>query len=280
MLTPLAVVDLGQGVGNAWGTVVSFVPRLLVFLVVLILGWLIAKFIGQMVAKGLSKVGLDRTLERGGVGEYFQRSRYSASDIAGKFVYYAGVLIVLQLAFSAFGPNNSISRLLDGVIAWLPRLAVALVIVVVAAIIARAVRDLISSALGGLSYGKLLANIAGVFILALGIIAALNQIGVATTVTQPVLIAVLATVAGILVVGVGGGLVRPMQQRWANWLDSAEQETRRLQAESGYEKGRADAMSAARGEQTRGAHAPSGQGQRVAAPRQGASGETPRSRDR
>ena len=45
-------------------------------------------------------------------------------------------------------------------------------------------------------------------------IAALNQVGIATTVTQPVLIAVLATVAGILIVGVGGGLVRPMQQRW------------------------------------------------------------------
>ncbi len=50
----------------------------------------------------------------------------------------------------------------------------------------------------------------------------------ATTVTMPVLIAVLATVAGILIVGVGGGLIKPMQTRWDGWLASAEQETGRI----------------------------------------------------
>ena len=54
-------------------------------------------------------------------------------------------------------------------------------------------RELIVGTLGGLSYGKLLANLASVFILGLGVIAALNQVGIATTVTTPVLIAVLAT---------------------------------------------------------------------------------------
>ena len=78
--------------------------------------------------------------------------------------------------------------------------------------------------MGGLSYGKVLANIASIFILGLGIIAALSQIGVAVAVTLPVLITVLATVAGILIVGVGGGLVGPMRQRWERVLDRAEQE--------------------------------------------------------
>ena len=104
------------------------------------------------------------------------------------------MLIVLQLAFSVFGPNNPITQMLNSVVAWLPHLAVALIIVVVAALIARAVRELASEALGGLSYGKVLANTAGVFIVGLGIIAALNQIGVAA-VTLPILIAVLAAVA-------------------------------------------------------------------------------------
>ncbi|MEO5608189.1 MAG: hypothetical protein ABIQ61_03935, partial [Ornithinibacter sp.] len=75
-----------------------------------------------------------------------------------------------------------------------------------------------------LSYGKTLANIAAVFILGLGIIAALNQVGIATTVTTPVLIAVLATIGGILIVGVGGGLVKPMQSRWESYLTTAEEE--------------------------------------------------------
>jgi len=70
--------------------------------------------------------------------------------------------------------------------------------------------------------------VAAVFILGLGIIAALNQVGIATTVTTPVLIAVLATIAGILVVGVGGGLIKPMQTRWESYLTSAEEEAPKI----------------------------------------------------
>lgn len=114
-------------------------------------------------------------------------------------------------------------------VSWLPRAFIAIVIVVVAAAIANAVRDLVTGALGGLSYGKVLADLTAIFIIALGVIAALNQVGIATTVTTPVLIAVLATVAGILIVGVGGGLVKPMQKRWDGWLDRAAQEARAVQ---------------------------------------------------
>ena len=78
--------------------------------------------------------------------------------------------------------------------------------------------------LGGLSYGNVLANIASIFILFLGVIAALNQIEVATTVTTPVLITILATIGGVIIVGAGGGLVRPMQSRWESWLNTAERE--------------------------------------------------------
>ena len=56
-------------------------------------------------------------------------------------------------------------------------------------------------------------------------IAALNQIGVASAVTLPVLITVLATVAGVIIVGVGGGLIKPMQHRWERMLNRAETET-------------------------------------------------------
>ena len=115
-----------------------------------------------------------------------------------------------------------------GVIAFLPKAIVAIIIIVVASAIAAAVRELITGTLGGLSYGKTLATIAGVFILGLGVIAALNQVGIATTVTTPILIAVLATIGGILIVGVGGGLVKPMQNRWESYLTSAENEAPKL----------------------------------------------------
>jgi hypothetical protein len=69
------------------------------------------------------------------------------------------------------------------------------------------------------------------------VIAALSQIGIAIAVTLPVLITVLATVGGILVVGVGGGLITPMRQRWERWLNHAEQEAQ----SQAYQRGREDA---------------------------------------
>ncbi|MFY7067965.1 mechanosensitive ion channel family protein [Nocardiopsis changdeensis] len=234
-------MDVGQGLMTAWQMVASFVPLLAGFLVVLVVGWIIAWLVGKAVGKALHGVGLDRALHRGGVGEYFERSNWSASELCGKIIYYVALLFVFTLAFNVFGPNP-VSTLLNEVIAWMPRGIVALVIVVVTAMIAKAVRDIISGALGGLSYGRLLANIAAVAILALGVIAALNQMGIATTVTTPVLVAVLATVGGVIVVGVGGGLIRPMQSRWDRWLDRAEEETGRLADRGSYEAGRKAAM--------------------------------------
>jgi hypothetical protein len=96
------------------------------------------------------------------------------------------------------------------------------VIVVVAASIARALHDIVDGALGRLPYGPGLARTVQVVVAAFGVIAALNQVGVATTVTEPVLVTVLATTGGILVVGLGGGLVQPMRYRWERLLDRAE----------------------------------------------------------
>jgi hypothetical protein len=212
---------------DMWSSVASFAPKLAAFLVILIVGVIVAKLISKAVDKILERVGFDRAVERGGVKKALARSQYDASTIASKIVYYALLLFVLQLAFGVFGPNP-ISELIAGVIAFLPKLFVALVIVVVASAIAAAVRDLLSNTLSGLSYGRMLANIASIFILGLGVIAGLNQVGVAVTVTLPVLVAVLATIGGILVVGVGGGLIKPMQQRWDRYLDKAEEESKNI----------------------------------------------------
>lgn len=231
-------------VRDALGDVVRFVPSFLLFVVILLVGWLVAVAVRTAVHKLLPRIGFDRLVERGGVGRALARGRLDASDLLAKLIYYAILLVTLQIAFGVWGPNP-VSTLIERIVAWLPLAVVAIVIVVVAAAIAAAVRDLALSALGALPYGRLLATLAYWFILGLGVIAALNQIGIATTVTTPVLIAVLATVAGILIVGLGGGLVRPMQQRWEGWLGRMElaaptvsehvraaAETRRAEAET------------------------------------------------
>jgi len=219
-----STVDVGGAVSDMLRSVLLFVPKLLLFLAILIIGWLVARLLQRVVGKLLERVGFDRWVERGGIKSALARSRYDASNIVAKLVYYTVLLFTLQLAFGVWGPNP-VSDLIRDIVAWLPNLLIAIVIVVVAAAIASGVRTLVASALGGLSYGRLLANVAFVFIVGVGVVAALNQIGIATTVTTPILIAVLATIAGVLIVGLGGGLVRPMQQRWERWLSRAEQES-------------------------------------------------------
>jgi hypothetical protein len=211
--------------------VIDFLPRLLLFILILVVGLILAKLVEKGLNKLLERVGFDRMVERGGVKRVLDRSKFDASDIIAKIVYYAIVLFVLQFAFGVFGPN-AVSDLIADVIAFLPRLLVAIVIIIIAAALASGAKSLIQGMLGGLSYGRIIANIVSIFILFLGITAALNQVGIATTVTTPVLITVLAIIAGVIIVGVGGGLIRPMQARWEKWLVKAEVEAPRIRQEA------------------------------------------------
>jgi mechanosensitive ion channel-like protein len=238
----LAAIDIGGGLSSAWTSVANFVPKLVAFLVILLIGWIIARVLRAIVATVLRKIGFDRAVERGGVKQMLDRANWDASELIARIVYYAILLIALEVAFGAFGPNP-ISDILTTIVAWLPRLIVAILIIIVAGAIARVVRDLVGRLLSSLSYGRMLGTIAAVFIWGLGIIAALNQIGVATAVTTPVLVTVLATIGGIAVVGFGGGLIRPMQQRWETWIGRVEDQLPATGAHAqAYQRGREDAM--------------------------------------
>lgn len=218
-----AQIDVEQTFEDAVQAIIDFIPAFLLFLLVLVIGWIIARLLRTLVKKALQRLRFDRAVQRSGFGRALENTRYDASGLLAEVVFYALMLIVLQIAFGMFGPNP-VSDLLAGIVNWLPQLFVAIIIIVIAAAIARVVRDLLGAMLSGLSYGRMLANVTSWFIIAIGVIAALNQIGVATTVTTPILIAALAAVVGVIVVGVGGGMVRPMQARWERWLDRAEAE--------------------------------------------------------
>jgi hypothetical protein len=239
MSQPLAAVNVSQSFQNLLDTVVHSIPKVLVFLVILVIGWIVARLVKQAIVMVLRKLKFDRFVERGVIGQALARSNYDASSLIAMIVYYAVLLFALQLAFGVFG-TNPISTMLDAIIGWLPKAIVAIVLVVVASAIAKVVKDLITAAIGGLSYGRFVATLASVVIIALGVIAALSQIGVATAITGPVLITVLATVGAILAIGVGGGMVRPMQSRWERILNAAEQETQHQLG--AYQRGRHDAM--------------------------------------
>jgi hypothetical protein len=226
---PEASVNFGTGVSNAWSNVATFVPKFVVFLLILIIGYLIAKAIAKILSKILTRVGFDRLVERGGIKRALEQSSYDASDILAKVVYYAIMLFVLSAAFGVFG-SNPISDYLRAVIAYLPLVFVAIVIVVIASAIAAGARSLIQNSLGGLSYATILANLASGFILAIGVIAALDQLHIAATVVNAVLYAVLAALVGIAIVAVGGGGIKTMAQRWEAVAATYDEEKPRIAA--------------------------------------------------
>lgn len=244
MPQPLALsIDFGQGITEAWSAVARFIPKLVAFLAILLIGWFVARLIARIADRLLRRAGFEKLVERGGAGKALTGSKYDATGVLVKVLYYGIMLVVLQLGFGVFGPNP-VSDMINSVVAWLPKAIVACVIVVVAMAIARAVRDILQGALGETSYGKVVSTAAWAFIVALGVIAALGQAQIATSVTGPVLTAALATIAGILIVGVGGGLIIPMRRRWERWLTAAEHETAQTRDSiSAYQRGRADAAA-------------------------------------
>jgi hypothetical protein len=220
----LGRIVFSDGVTSAWNHVITFVPKLLGFLVILVIGYFIAKAVRKILDNLLERVGFDRMVERGGVKAALAHSKFDASDILARIVFYAIMLLVLQLAFGVFGPNP-ISDLIQGVIAYLPRLFVAIVIIIVAAGIASAV-------LGGLSYGRVLAASAFVAILAIGFFAALDELNIAPAIVHGLFYAILAIIVGVAVVAVGGAGIVPMRRIWERSLTRMEAEAPRIRAQA------------------------------------------------
>ena len=209
-MTPIFAVEWSQGIEDAWSDVASFVPKFLGFLIILIVGYFVAKAIAKAAEAVLERVGFDRAVERGGIKRGARTRKYDASDILGKIIFYGLFLIVLQMAFGVFGPNP-ISDLLEGVIAYLPKIVAAILIIVVASAIAAAAREVIDATLGGLSYGSALANGVGIAIVIIGIFAALNQLQIAPAIVTGLFYALLAIVVGSAVIAIGGGGIDPMR---------------------------------------------------------------------
>jgi hypothetical protein len=220
-------VEFSRGIEDAWADIATFVPKFIGFLIVLVLGYLLVKAIAKIAAAALEKVGFDKAVERGGVKKALEKSKYDASDIVGKIIFYALFLMVLQLAFGVFGANPA-SDLIEGVIAYLPKVFAAILIIVVATAIAAAARELLDATLGSLSYGKAVANAASAFIIGFGFFAALNQLQIATDIVNGLFYAILAVIAGSAIIAIGGGGIAPMRAQWEKALSKMEEEAPRI----------------------------------------------------
>lgn len=223
-------LDLETPVREGLTSFATFIPKLLGFLVILVVGYVIAKAVAKVVDRLLERAGFDRAVEKGGIKKALAKSSYDASDIVATLVFFAIFVPVLSMAFGVLDVT-ALEQPLAAFMALIPKIIVAIVLVVIGAVLAGTAKTFITSALGGLSYGSALGTAAAVLIMFGFIKSALDQVGVATDVTGPVLYTLLATVAGVTIVGVGGGLIKPMQHRWETILNKADQEKDKIKAQ-------------------------------------------------
>jgi len=183
------------------------IPKVIGFLVILIIGWIIAAALAKAVAGLLRAVRFNDLARKSGFTDFVHQMGLQ-TDAAGALATIAKWfvrLIVLVVAFDALG-LPAVSQVIQQLLLWLPNLVVALVVLVIAGLAANALSSLVrgASAEAGLSNPTLLATIARVTVWAFGIVVAVNQIGVARELVNTLFMGFVAALA--LALGLSFGL--------------------------------------------------------------------------
>ncbi len=206
-------------VAAAFGLLLSGIPRLIGFVLILVAGWIVAALIGKAVTGLLRKLNFNAAAGRARLSDFLRRSgyRHDAASVAGLVCQWIIRAVTLVVGFDALG-IHAVAGFMQNLLVWIPNLIVAIVALVLGGVAARAVGDLVRGAASEAGFGNadMLATISGGAIMAFAIIIALNQIGVAQIVVNTLFIGTVAALAlaGGIAFGLGG------QQRAGQMLDS------------------------------------------------------------
>jgi mechanosensitive ion channel-like protein len=211
MPTTPVVTDWGtavmSSVAAALALLLAGIPKIIGFLVILIIGWLIASAIAAAVAALLRAVKFNDLAQRAGLSGFVQNMgvRTDAAGFLANIAKWFIRLIVLVTAFDALG-LPAVSQVLQQLLLWLPNLVVALVVLVIGGLAANALAGLVrgATAESGLGNPDLLATIARVAVWAFAIVIAVNQIGIATALVNTLFMAAVGAMA--LAFGLSFGL--------------------------------------------------------------------------
>jgi mechanosensitive ion channel-like protein len=211
MPTTPVVTDWGAAlmtsVAAALALLLAGIPKIIGFLVILIIGWLIASALAAAVAALLRAVRFNDLAQRAGLSGFVQNMgvKTDAAGFLANVAKWFVRLIVLVTAFDALG-LPAVSQVLQQLLLWLPNLVVALVVLVIGGLAANALAGLVrgATAESGLGSPGLLATIARVAVWAFAIVIAVNQIGIATALVNTLFMATVGAIA--LALGLSFGL--------------------------------------------------------------------------
>lgn len=183
------------------------IPKILAFLVILVVGWFLASLVAKGVATLLRSVNFDALAVRSGFSGFVHRMGVDndASGFIAVVTKWFVRLIALVVAFDALG-LPAVSGVLRQLLLWLPNVIVALVVLVIGGLAAQALSRLVRGATAQADLGDptLLGRVASVAVWSFAIVVAVNQLGIATALINTLFMATVGAVA--LAVGLAFGL--------------------------------------------------------------------------
>jgi len=194
---------------NLWTSSVGFVPVLITALVVFILGLVVASGLGMLVERIFASLRLDSIMREVGFERHFEKAgvRLQASRFLGQLVFWFLTVAFLLAASDILG-LTSLSMFLREVLAYIPNIVAAVLIMLAAVVIGGFARGTVRAAVKGarLPSSQFLGALTWWVIVIFGLFAALNQLNIAREIVNSIVtgfIAMLA-LAGGLAFGLGG----------------------------------------------------------------------------
>lgn len=201
-----------QGIVNAmttvWTPVAGFIPRFFGALVVVLVGFVVAKLLDTLLSKLLAKLGLDRLMAGTGLTKMLGRVgiQVPVSSLIGKIVYWFVLLIFLVSAAESLGLDR-VSATLDMLALYLPKVLGAALVLLAGVLLAQLLSGIVRGAAEGvgLDYAHGLGRIAQGLVILISISVAIGQLEVKTDLLNNVIAIALISIglAAALALGLG-----------------------------------------------------------------------------
>ena len=186
---------------------IAFFTNLVVAIVILLIGFLIAKLVFTIIKKVLAKTGFDKIGESfGNIGIIKQTGiEIKLSAVVSKGLYFYILLVFITVAVQILGVA-SLSNVFTSLVDFVPQMVVALVVLMIGVVVSDALKNLVISICQSFNIpsGRLLGNIVFFFLLIIFVINTLGQIGINTELLQSSFNIIVGGI--ILAFGVGYGL--------------------------------------------------------------------------
>ncbi|MFA5084307.1 MAG: hypothetical protein WC475_02915 [Candidatus Paceibacterota bacterium] len=198
-----------QALSNLWIQVLGVIPMILGALIIFVVGLIVASVLDMIVIKVVRLIKLDNLLMRSGLEEYLKRGgwRLDTGKFLGKIVYWF-VVIAFVLAASDILKFYAFSSFLSSVLAYIPNIIIAVLILLAAFIIAGFLKSIVKVSVAGARFdvAHFLAALAWWTVVIFGLLAALAQLGIASSLFNIIISGLVAmfALAGGIAFGLGG----------------------------------------------------------------------------